>query len=98
VSVNVTGNVVGGDVTLLTLAGDDSRFTLCPTTLPNCIFLDPITSPFANEGATLVEVVANTPGTVPAVPTGTLVVLTALILLAAALALGKFRSQEGACN
>ena len=35
VSIIVTGNVVGGTVTLLTLAGDASKFTLCPTTLPN---------------------------------------------------------------
>ena len=70
VSINVTGNVVGGTVTLLTLAGDGSNFTLCPTNLANCIFLDPITAALGNEGSVLVEVVVPEPATAVLVSIG----------------------------
>ena len=64
-SINVTGITVGGAVTLLTFAGDNSNFTLCPTNLFDCFIAFPSNeelTAFSNEGSVLVKVVPE-PGT-----------------------------------
>ena len=74
-TINVTGNAVGGVVTLLTkdlplVMPENSNFTLCPTTLFNCLIIpDGMETAFDNEGSVLVEVVPE-PGTAALVSVG----------------------------
>lgn len=78
-SINVTGNTVGGAVTLLTQAGDNSNFTLCPTSLLECLIIpNGVQTAYDNEGAILVEVVPDL--VIPALSQRGLILLGMLLL------------------